>query len=86
MRILHLLAWAGTTGLSLAHAAANPRDAEDCAVLATQALPGARVLQVSAVAAGAATADTVPLPAHCVLQGETTPRTGVDGVRYSIGF
>ncbi|RCW70548.1 tannase/feruloyl esterase family alpha/beta hydrolase [Pseudorhodoferax soli] len=29
---------------------------------------------------------TVTMPAHCVVTGEINPRTGVNGVRYSIGF
>lgn len=29
---------------------------------------------------------TVKMPAHCLVTGEINPRTGVNGVRYSIGF
>lgn len=36
------------------------------------------------VPAGAAKSGNTPMPAHCLVQAEINPRTGVDGVRYGI--
>lgn len=84
MHKLLLLALAAACVAVYAPAAA--RDTANCTALHSLPLPQAAVLRVSVVAAGAVSAEGAALPAHCLLQAETTPRTGVDGVRYSIGF
>lgn len=60
--------------------------APDCTALRQLVLPNTVMLQALRVEAGAASAEGVALPAHCLLQGEIEPRTGVNGVRYSVGF
>ena len=60
--------------------------APDC--IALQSLSFANTVFTSAVQinAGAVSSGTIKMPAHCLITGEINPRTGVNGVRYSIGF
>ena len=60
--------------------------APDCT--AVQKLDFANTVFKSAlqIDAGAVSSGTTKLPAHCLVTGEINPRTGVNGVRYSIGF
>ncbi len=60
--------------------------APDCT--AVQRLDMANTVFKSAIQidAGAVTSGTTKMPAHCLITGEINPRTGVNGVRYSIGF
>ncbi|MBO9649736.1 MAG: tannase/feruloyl esterase family alpha/beta hydrolase [Variovorax sp.] len=70
--------------------AARPGALLSCGDLATKAaLPGTVYTQISSVAAGSVTVGTasVPVPAHCLVQGQMNERTSpVDGNRYAIGF
>lgn len=60
--------------------------APDCS--AVQRLSFANTVFKSAVQidAGVVSSGTTKMPAHCLITGEINPRTGVNGVRYSIGF
>jgi hypothetical protein len=76
------LAWAfGTSG-----AIANSAAPADCTALQRLDLPHTTFKGVERVEANTTQAEGVPLPAHCIVRGEMFPRTGVDGVRYSMGF
>jgi pimeloyl-ACP methyl ester carboxylesterase len=72
--------------IALSALAATSVLAPDCT--AVQGLSFANTVFKSAVQieAGAVSSGTTKMPAHCLVTGEINPRTGVNGVRYSIGF
>lgn len=59
--------------------------AQRCEALARMALP-VTTLTAAYNADAAATVQGATLPAHCVVEGKTNERTGVDGKTYQIGF
>lgn len=65
--------------------APEPTAQARCDALATTSLT-ATTLRAAYRADGAASAGTLPLPAHCVVDGSTNARTGVDGKSYAIGY
>lgn len=65
---------------------AEPTAAERCEALAAEAAPAATTMTASYQAEGAVELNGVPLAAHCLVEGKTNERTGVDGKAYAIGF
>jgi pimeloyl-ACP methyl ester carboxylesterase len=66
--------------------AAEPALAPDCTALQRLSIANTVIKSALLVDANVLQADGVNLPAHCVVAGEMYPRTGVNGVRYSMGF
>jgi pimeloyl-ACP methyl ester carboxylesterase len=60
--------------------------APDCAALSTFQFPATTIQRAVRVEQGTEGTTTVRMPAHCLVSGEIAPRTGSDGMRYSIGF
>jgi pimeloyl-ACP methyl ester carboxylesterase len=58
----------------------------DCAALQRLDWPHTTLKSVERAEASTSNAQGGPLPAHCIIRGEMFPRTGLDGVRYSMGF
>lgn len=65
---------------------AEPTAAERCAALATTASLPATTLTAAYQADGAASVNGVALAAHCLVEGKSHERVGVDGKAYAIGF
>jgi feruloyl esterase len=68
------------------NAAATLPLAPDCTAIQHVALPNTVIKSTLYVGADAVRSGTTSMPAHCVVTGEINPRTGVNGVRYGIGF
>ena len=79
-----------TVGLALLLSACGGSDAataaQDRCTALTPAGLGATTLSTVWNADGAVTVSGTALPAHCVVDGQTNARTGVDGKTYAIGF
>lgn len=64
----------------------EPTAAERCTALVTTAALPATTLTAVHQADGAAEVNGVALAAHCLVEGKSHERTGVDGKAYAIGF
>lgn len=60
--------------------------APDCTAVQRLSHAGTVFKSAIQIDAGVVSSGTVKMPAHCLVSGEINPRTGVNGVRYSIGF
>lgn len=84
----------GLSDTTPAIAAPTP-DQQACVALAKMAGPGLKISSAEFMPAGTrlpppppmmGVPPTPPLPAHCLVRGVLSPRTGVDGVHYGMGF
>ena len=86
----HWLVLSAPLGLMLAGCGSGDDDPAFIAQSNCEALAKASIASTSLTAVynadGAATVSGTALPAHCVVEGKTNQRTGVDGKSYAIGF
>ncbi|MEF7612581.1 tannase/feruloyl esterase family alpha/beta hydrolase [Aquincola sp. MAHUQ-54] len=85
----HALATACAAAMLAACGGSDGDDAataqQQCEALARTAVPATSLTAVYQ-ADGAVTIQNYALPAHCLVEGKTNERTGVDGKAYAIGF
>jgi feruloyl esterase len=94
-----VLGLAAAFGPAMAPALAQPVPPRACAELTALARPDLRITRAEAVPAGTLPADNpgraaltgaararAALPAHCLVEGTTNPRTGAGGQSFGIGF
>ncbi len=81
-----LLAACGGSDDSTPPAPVSSALAPDCTAVQKLSFPNTVFKSALRIDDGAVSSGTTKLPAHCLVTGEINPRTGVNGVRYSIGF